>query len=278
MRVAVLASGSGGNATVVEGGGTRVLIDCGLGYRALQRRMHAVGFQLGELDAVVVTHEHADHVSGLAVLLRHYPLPLLATGGTAAALEGLRPASVIAADRPFRIGGLDFLPVATSHDAAEPIGVVADHEGCRVGIVTDTGVVGDALAERLAGCHGVFLESNHDPDMLRYGPYPWPLKQRIASATGHLSNHQARAAVERLCGEGLELVVGMHLSRENNRPELASRELGRPLAGSAVGIAMAGQDEPIIVEVRGPSGRTGQLSLFAEEAGAEGERVVGRRR
>jgi phosphoribosyl 1,2-cyclic phosphodiesterase len=150
--------------------------------------------------------------------------------------------------------------VATRHDAAEPVGFVIRHGDCRVGLATDTGCVGEQLLEAFAGCRAVLLESNHDPDMLRFGSYPWPLKQRIAADTGHLSNTQAQQALERLCHPELEVVVGMHLSRENNRPELAGRELARPLEGSGVRVAVADQLRTLLIELA--EADAGQLSLF----------------
>jgi phosphoribosyl 1,2-cyclic phosphodiesterase len=251
MRIAVLASGSGGNALVAESGGTRVLIDCGLALRTLKARMLAAGVQLEELDAVLLTHEHSDHVRGLELLLRRSPLPVLATAGTAAAVAIAGVAGELASGRTVRVGCISVLPVATSHDAREPVGFVLDDGATRIGVVTDTGVATRLLIERLAGCHGLFIECNHDPDMLRLGPYPWPLKQRIASRTGHLSNEQSREALAALAHDRLELVVGMHLSRENNLPGLVRRELARPLAGSAVRVAVADQDETLLVEVGG---------------------------
>lgn len=252
MRVVVLASGSGGNAVLVETAGTRVLVDCGLSLRALKERMHACGTSLDGVDAILITHEHSDHVQGLSVLARRFALPVLATAGTAAVLGTPRVEGRLISGRTMRVGGLAVLPVATSHDAREPVGFVFDDGSARVGLVTDTGVATQLLVERLAGCNALFIECNHDPDMLRLGPYPWPLKQRIASRMGHLSNEQTRDALERLAHGGLEVVVGMHLSRENNLPALAKRELARPLAGSAVRVAVADQDEPLAIEVVGP--------------------------
>jgi len=255
MRVIVHASGSGGNALVVEAAGTRVLVDCGLSLRALQNRMLAAGLQLEGIDALLVTHEHSDHVSGLAPLTRRFALPVLATEGTAAAAGIPHLACKLSSGRAVRIGGLEIVPVATSHDAREPVGFVFDDGRSRVGVVTDTGIATKLLLERLAGCNGLFIECNHDPDMLRLGPYPWPLKQRIASRTGHLSNEQTRDAVERIAHGGLEVVVGMHLSRENNLPGLVRQELARPLSGSAVHVTVADQDETLIMEIgRGRQG------------------------
>jgi phosphoribosyl 1,2-cyclic phosphodiesterase len=261
VRITVLASGSSGNATVFEAGGTRLLVDAGLSYRQLQRRLHEVGLHVRDLSAVVLSHEHSDHVQGLEVLVRHLQGPVLATAGSAAALDpGLRVEGTLVDGREMQLGALAVTPVATRHDAAEPVGFIVRHGDCKAGLATDTGCVGEALLEAFAGCRAVLLESNHDPDMLRVGPYPWPLKARIAADTGHLSNAQAQRAVERLCHPGLEVVVGMHLSRENNRPELAGRELARPVAGSEVRVAVADQLRPLLVELAAAD--AGQLSLF----------------
>jgi phosphoribosyl 1,2-cyclic phosphodiesterase len=251
VRVIVLASGSGGNALVVESAGTRVLVDCGLSLRALQKRLHDAGLHLEGIEALLLTHEHSDHVCGLEMLIRRFPLPVLTTEGTATAAGVVRLAAKLSSGRAVRIGGIQVLPVATSHDAREPVGFVFDDGHSRVGVVTDTGVATQLMIERLGGCHGLFIECNHDPDMLRLGPYPWPLKQRIASRTGHLSNEQTRDAVERLAHDRLEVVVGMHVSRENNLPALVRAELARPLAGSLVRVEVADQDETLVMEVGG---------------------------
>ena len=249
VRAIVLASGSAGNAVVVEAAGACILIDCGLSLRALQQRMLAAGVEAGALDAVLVSHEHGDHVRGLDMLVRRLRVPVLATAGTAAALGSDGVDGSLVAGRPLRIGALTVIPVATCHDASEPVGFVVDDGAASIGIVTDTGVLPPALLERLAGCRALLLECNHDPDMLRLGSYPWPLKQRILSRTGHLSNTQTRDAVEILAHAGLEVVVGMHLSRENNLPALVRRELGRPLAGSGIRVEVADQDVALQVEV-----------------------------
>ena len=262
MRLAVLASGSGGNAAVLEAGDACVLIDCGISYRQLGSRMKALGMSPGQIQAVLLTHEHDDHVRGLEVFLRHHRVPVLATPGTVEAMPS-PPADVqpLASGRELCLGNLKVLPVETSHDAREPVGFVVENRGRRVGMVTDTGVLTELLVERLSGCHALLLECNHDRDLLRYGPYPWPLKQRIASRTGHLSNEQTCVGLERLAHSGLELVVGMHLSQTNNRPELVERELGTILAGSTVRIEISSQYWPLAVH-EGPE----QLSLFPEHS------------
>jgi phosphoribosyl 1,2-cyclic phosphodiesterase len=263
VRLYILASGSGGNAVIVESGANRIALDCGLSLRQLERRMKAVGLASHGLDALFASHEHIDHVRGVPSLARRRQTPLFATRGTVQGLvEPVAVAGALVPDRELKVGTLAVTAVSTSHDAAEPVAFVVGDGACRVAVVTDTGMVGDALLERLAGCHGLLLECNHDPDLLRVGPYPWPLKRRIASAIGHLSNVQARMAIEQLAHGRLEVVIGMHLSRENNAPELALRELALCLAGSPVHVATADQDRPLVVEVCGPQPRRGQLGLF----------------
>jgi phosphoribosyl 1,2-cyclic phosphodiesterase len=234
VEVVVLASGSSGNATLVRAGGTSLLVDAGVSARQLERRLAAFGHALGELDAALLTHEHTDHVHGLAVLLRRHPLPVWATAGTWSATP-VRASSggELASGRPLVIGALTVTPVATSHDAREPVALVLDDGHHRLGLCTDTGTFTVLLEQRLVGCELLLVESNHDADMLRHGPYPWPLKQRIASRLGHLANHQTGDAVERLRTPALRAVVGLHLSEQNNRPELALELLNRSV-GSTV--------------------------------------------
>ncbi len=258
MRVSVLASGSSGNATVVQVGDTCVLVDCGISYRQLAVRMRAVGLEPDRIGVVLLTHEHDDHVKGLDVFLRRHRVPVLATSGTLGAMPGPPPdAQPIMSGRQVRVGELTVLPVQISHDAREPVGFVIEGRDRRVGLVTDTGIFTELLLDRLAGCHALFIECNHDRDLLRVGPYPWPLKQRIASRTGHLSNEQACAAIERLAHSSLETVVGMHLSQTNNRPEMVERELSAVLAGSGVRRTVASQHDSCVVEIDGPAARAG---------------------
>jgi len=253
MRVHVLASGSGGNAAVIEADGTRILIDCGLSYRQLGQRMGAVGISAADVDAAFITHEHDDHVRGLAVFARRHPtVPIYATAGTGIRLAGIAGlGEVLVSGVAVHIGVLAVIPVSTAHDAREPVAFVCEHGACRVGLLTDTGIITSLLAERIAGCHALLIEFNHDADMLRLGPYPWTLKQRIAGRTGHLSNHQATLGVEAAAHDRLEVVVAMHLSRENNTPAMVARELRQVLAGSAVRVEVADQFQPLSIDVRG---------------------------
>jgi phosphoribosyl 1,2-cyclic phosphodiesterase len=219
-----LASGSKGNAIVVSSIHTRILIDVGLTGKELHRRMHLAGMNAAELHGVVVTHEHTDHVRGVGVLSRRYDLPVHLTRGT---LENL-PQQVGALARPqlfrdghtFNIGDLLVTPFAISHDASDPVGLIVENDGCRLGICTDLGVATQLVRQRLAGCHGLVLEANHDVDLLLNGPYPWDLKQRIRSRHGHLSNTDSCELLKELLHDGLQAVVLAHLSETNNRPEL----------------------------------------------------------
>lgn len=233
---------------MIEGGAGAVLFDCGLGPRVLASRLYQVGVDPHRIVALVLSHEHTDHVKGLSPFLKRFSVPVWATSGTWDALGGVDPwGEVLTLGKGFQVGGLEVVPVPASHDALEPAAFVVETRGFRVGVVTDTGVVTELLLDRLAGCDALLLEANHDLDMLRFGPYPPVLKQRIASRHGHLSNAQARDALERLVHPGLQQVVAMHLSRENNSPELVLQELGPVLRGSPVGLSVASQHEPLTV-------------------------------
>jgi phosphoribosyl 1,2-cyclic phosphodiesterase len=252
VRALILASGSAGNAMVVEANGARILVDCGISYRQLTHRLRPFGLGPADLHAVLVTHEHSDHISGLPVLLKRHRLPVVATAGTGEEISCITGLDVeLQSGRELDIEGLSVLPVATSHDAREPVGFAFAHRGARLGLVTDTGVITELLIERLSSCHGLLLEANHDLDMLRLGDYPWALKQRILGRHGHLSNVQARDALERLAHGGLEVVVGMHVSKENNTPHLVSRELEQVLDGSSVRTMVASQGEALEVVISG---------------------------
>lgn len=240
MKVHVLASGSSGNAVLVEGREGALLFDCGIGPRVLASSLRQVNVEAGAIKGLILSHEHSDHVKGLGKFRQRFSMPIWATEGTWRALGGMpEEGAIFASGRPFQSFGFTVQPVATVHDAAEPTAFLVEEEGVRLGLVTDTGKVTELLFQRLAGCHVLLLEANHDLDMLRYGPYPAALKQRIASSHGHLSNEQAREALERWAHPHLRYVVAMHLSQENNAPGLVKRELMRVLAGSSVELAVA---------------------------------------
>ncbi len=226
MEVLVIASGSSGNATLVSSGETSILVDIGISALAIRRRLDCFGRSEHDISAVVLSHEHSDHVKGLEVFLKRRQVPVWATRGTWSRLK-FRASSggELLSGETMTIGSITVTPVATSHDACEPVAFLLDDSEHRLAVCTDTGIFTALLEQRLKGCHLVMLEANHDPDMLRHGRYPWPLKQRIASRHGHLANHQTEEAVGRLRSQCLCGVVGLHLSEENNSAELVKQRL-----------------------------------------------------
>jgi phosphoribosyl 1,2-cyclic phosphodiesterase len=296
VRFTVLASGSKGNSTVVSGGRTRILVDAGLSCRELFRRMRLAGEEPETLDAIVVTHEHSDHVSGLAVTARKLGIPVYFTEGThrawmrwltprrqmtyaqwleqcrkqaaerqaeadAAAGEGepdeqeaaestpagteletaapqkdpswLPAVEYFQAGQPFSIGDIAISPFTIPHDAADPVGFVFQAEGVRLGLATDLGYIPPNVKAQLKGLDLLLLESNHDVEMLRDGPYPWSVKQRVMSRVGHLSNEAASTFLEsEYDGQAAYVILG-HLSESNNLPELARVTAERALQARA---------------------------------------------
>ena len=233
MRVSILASGSGGNACVVESGGTRVLVDAGLSAREIERRMTGRGIEPETIRGIFVTHEHNDHSSGALVFSERWECPIFTTVGTALAigLEGnlFSPFVRIEANREGRIGELGFRAFATPHDANESVAYSFEADGARVVIASDLGRAEEDFVAFLRGATTLLLEFNHDEDMLRDGPYTWPLKQRISGGWGHLSNRQSAEAVRRAAGQNLRRVVATHLSRTNNVPPLVLAALAEAL-------------------------------------------------
>ncbi len=233
MRVAVLASGSGGNACVVESGRTRVLVDAGLSAKEIEKRLAVRGIEPESIRATFLTHEHGDHSIGVLAFAARVGCSIFATAGTAAALglEGnlFSPFVRIESSRDGRIGDIGFRPLGTPHDSNESVAYAFEADEARLVIASDLGHVQREFLEFLRGATTLLLEFNHDEDMLRDGPYVWPLKQRIAGGWGHLSNHQSAEAVRRTAGEHLKRVVATHLSRTNNTPALALSALASAL-------------------------------------------------
>jgi phosphoribosyl 1,2-cyclic phosphodiesterase len=339
VRFTVLASGSRGNATVVTGGRTRILVDCGLSCRELFRRMKLADEEPETLDAILISHEHSDHVGGVAVTARKLNIPVYFTEGTHRAwmrwlsprkqmsyaqwLEQMRKQAAerqaeavsdegepdesdlveaagelseertagakapvdretssarlkscpdteqgsptetapakdptwlpaveyFAAGEPFEIGDLSISPFTTPHDAADPVGFVFGAEGVRMGFVTDLGYISPNVKAQLQDLDLLLLESNHDLEMLKDGPYPWAVKQRVMSRVGHLSNEAAAAFLEDGYDGQAAYVILAHLSESNNLPELARVSAERALNGRASLLAnmllLAGQHEPL---------------------------------
>jgi phosphoribosyl 1,2-cyclic phosphodiesterase len=235
LRVVVLGSGSGGNAVVVESGAHRILIDAGFSSRELTRRLALVAVEPESLSALLLTHEHEDHCRGAARFARRHRLPVFATAGTLREVrlddEAARGATVLRSGEPCEVAGFLVEPFLLPHDAREPIGVVLeDGAGRRLGLIADCGTYTHLAWARLRQLDVLVMETNHDLDMLRNGPYPWPLKQRVAGRHGHLSNREAAAGLPELLCERLRWVVLYHLSRTNNLPALAAATIGEALA------------------------------------------------
>jgi len=247
MRFASLGSGSRGNATLVEAGGTRVLIDCGFPLRELERRLGVLGVALDSLNAILVSHEHGDHTRGVPVASRRHGIPVRSTRGTARAagladLAGWEPFDAHAGG--FRVGDLQILPYAVPHDAREPCQFVLADGRRRLGILTDAGRVTPHVRDTLATVDALLLECNHDAGLLATGPYPPALRARVGGPLGHLSNGQAAALLAQLeCGR-LAHVVAAHLSEKNNRPALAREALLEAAQAIEDRLAVLAQDCP----------------------------------
>jgi len=240
LRACVLASGSSGNCVLVRGAAGALLVDAGLSRRELGRRLAMAGCEPGEIAAVLLTHEHRDHVGCAAVLSRELGIPVCCSGGTARALDSLwsegAHCRVVHGGEALDLGGLRVDAWACSHDTAEPLQFGVGDGVAAMAVCTDLGQVDEHVEAALRGRHLVVLESNHDADLLRGGPYPAFLKRRILGPRGHLSNDQCARTLARLAGHGLKRVVLGHLSRENNRPELA-------LEAARTALAAAGHPE-----------------------------------
>ena len=246
MRFAVLGSGSRGNATLVEAGGTTVLLDCGFSITQLEHRLERLGKRVDEITAVVVTHEHSDHAGGVATLARAHNLPVWATPGTARA-AGLttlvRDCRLFDCHAPFVLGDLEVSPFPVPHDAREPCQFVFSDGARRLGILTDVGSSTPHIVACLSGCDALMLECNHDITMLVTGDYSPRLKQRVGGQHGHLNNGQAAALLAQIDRSRLRHLVAAHLSEKNNRPHLARQALAGAMNCDEEWIAVADQDQ-----------------------------------
>lgn len=257
MRFVAFASGSGGNCALLQGGGVSVLLDAGISLRRIRAGLAAHGLTVGELDAVFITHEHTDHVGALGSIVKYYPVPVYASRAAARRLSGTVP-GLEALLRPLRtgeptaLGALSVTAFPTSHDTEESVGYRFDSPEGRFGVCTDTGVVTDEMLAAMAGCNAALIEANHDLVMLRNGRYPYPLKRRILSDRGHLSNDACAAFACALARSGTRQIVLGHLSRENNTPGRAMETVREALDADGwtdVVLAVAPQDGEVCVEV-----------------------------
>lgn len=249
LRFTSLGSGSSGNATLIEAQAqdgarpTRLLVDCGLAPRQLALRLATRGLRVADIDAVFLTHEHSDHVGGVLALQRRHGTALWASAGTwarlSARLETVPPCALARAGEAITIGSLTLRPFAVPHDAAEPLQLTCGDGRHCIGILTDIGEPTDAVARALQGCDALLLETNHDRDLLAQGAYPVWLKRRIGGAQGHLANDQSASLLDACRHDGLRHVVAGHLSRQNNRPELALAALRGALGTAATHLTVA---------------------------------------
>jgi phosphoribosyl 1,2-cyclic phosphodiesterase len=222
VRICALGSGSRGNATLVDSGKTRLLIDCGFAARELEERAGHAGFDLGQLDAILVTHEHGDHIRGVGAVARRYDVPVYATRGSLRSGKcGNLPQTCFFSphEEQFTIGDIVVNPVAVPHDAAEPCQYIFSTAEHTVGILTDLGCITPLITEAYKKLDMLLLECNHDAQMLADGPYPPALQARVGGNRGHLNNFQAMSLLENILTDQLQHLVLGHLSEKNNHPE-----------------------------------------------------------
>ena len=227
MRIALLGSGSKGNATLVDTGETLLLIDCGLPREEAEKRLAFRGIVAGDLDAILVTHEHGDHCRGVVPLSKAHSLPVFLTAGTASSrkLQGLRSGVVIRPGDRFDIGDCRIAAEPVPHDAREPVQFCLQSGDCKLGILTDLGSVTPHVVRAFSNCDALVLEFNHDPVMLAEGPYPKSVKTRVGGTFGHLTNQQARQFLDHADTAKLKMLFVAHISEQNNAPELADAAL-----------------------------------------------------
>ncbi len=229
MRFASIASGSSGNCIYTGSDNTHILIDTGISARRIEQSLKELGLSGRDISGVLITHEHADHINGLGVFLRKYPIPVYTTAETARKIcssssLGKIPRELfheVLADETFRIGDMEISPIRISHDAADPCAYRVEHEGKSAAVVTDLGEYSGYTVERLQNLDVLLLESNHDIRMLETGPYPYYLKRRILGARGHLSNEAAGQLLCEVLHDRMKHIFLGHLSKENNYPDLA---------------------------------------------------------
>ncbi len=246
MRFTSLGSGSAGNALVVERGGTRVMMDCGFTIAGTTERLARVGLAPSDLTALVVTHEHTDHLGGVARFAKRHAIPVYLTRGTALSLPIDFPAVLVRfidAHAPFAVDEISVEPIAVPHDAREPVQFAFTDGAARLGVLTDLGMSTAHVEEMLGGCDALVLECNHDIDMLHAGNYPQLLKERIAGRFGHLDNVAAAGLLKRLDCSRLKHLIAAHLSLQNNTPALAVAALACALGCEETWVSVATQDE-----------------------------------
>ena len=248
MRFSVLASGSRANCTFVEAGGVRFLVDCGLSGKQVALRLAALGIDVESLDAILVTHEHRDHIQGVSVLSRRFNLPVYCNNATSEFIDKVYGYEEFETGTNFSLGDVELHPFRIVHDAVDPVGFEMFAEGMKLAHVTDLGRVTSLVTRALAGAHAVVLESNYDKEMLQICDYPWQLKQRISSSHGHLSNHEAAKCLIDLYHPELTQVVLAHLSENSNTPGAAleaATEALQPLGFTGIHCGTPSEPTPL---------------------------------
>ncbi|MCD6271441.1 MAG: MBL fold metallo-hydrolase [Deltaproteobacteria bacterium] len=247
FSVCMLASGSKGNSTYVSDGSTSILVDAGLSGIEIERRLQSKEIDPNHIDAVLVSHEHTDHIGGVGVLSRRFNLPVFISRKTETAaisrIGTIAQKEYFEQGSQFTIKTLTIHPFSTSHDAVDSSGFTLSSNGTKIGIATDLGIATRMVKEHLKGCSLIILEANHDTDMLVNGPYPWHLKQRIKSRTGHLSNSEAKNLLKDIICNDLRYVILAHLSETNNHPEKALNIVSEATKGYKAQLTVARQDD-----------------------------------
>ena len=265
LRFSPLFSGSSGNATYVGCDDAHILVDAGLSGTRVTQELMKVGVNPAMLSAILVTHEHSDHIKGIGILSRKFDLPVFATEGTWREMYGKigaispRNMRIFEPEQDFYIGSIDVTPFATPHDAGQPVGYTFEISGAKLAIATDLGSVRDSWLKHVRGADAVILESNYDPGMLQTGPYPYDLKKRIMGRHGHLSNDDAGEVAAELAKNDTRQIILGHLSKENNYPELALQ-----CTLSALKLAGVRCQDDIRVMVASRDGNSGMYSVSAE--------------
>ncbi|MBR0153876.1 MAG: MBL fold metallo-hydrolase [Lachnospiraceae bacterium] len=229
MELWSIASGSSGNCIYAASARTQILIDAGISAKRIEQSLASREYSADDLSAILITHEHSDHIQGVSVLARRHHIPIYATEKTVDALLAQRGMEkmdeslirIVEADRDFSVGDLTVHPFANYHDAADPVCYTVQDGRVKIAVATDRGHYDDYTVRSLSGCEAMLIEANHDRHMLEVGPYPYPLKLRILSDTGHLSNDHCGKLLCELYHEKLQYILLGHLSKENNLPELA---------------------------------------------------------
>lgn len=253
MQITVFASGSSGNCALISSGGENILMDAGISLRRITAGLGAVHVSPEELSGVLITHEHSDHISGLGTLSRRFRLPIFATRTVANRLRGMLPETdgltrEIRAGETFGVGDFNVTAFQTPHDSADSVGYRIEN-GAVLGFATDTGCVTPEMLEGLGGADTAVIEANHDEEMLRYGAYPVYLKRRILSDTGHLSNARCGELARALALGGTRRIIIAHLSRENNRPDLARDTVAEAVEGCGAELFVAPESGGLTVPV-----------------------------